>query len=159
MEWSRIESVYNFFWGVGGVTSLKRVSAGWDVWHLFKMWWINFQDLWVPKKDNIQHIDIFFSPLSSATLDSAVTDGKYGAKHFTMRTGKDVVSCVYFENVSPTVPQLSDVLFFLNGSVPLSTFGCISLCILLSFLMMHLFAFLLYLTSKWESSMLIYSAN
>ncbi|XP_076130810.1 spermatogenesis-associated protein 22 isoform X2 [Alosa pseudoharengus] len=33
-----------------------------------------------------------------ATLDSAVTDGKYSAKHFLMRTGRDVVSCVFFEN-------------------------------------------------------------
>ncbi|XP_062392177.1 spermatogenesis-associated protein 22 isoform X2 [Sardina pilchardus] len=33
-----------------------------------------------------------------ATLDSAVTDGKYSAKHFLVRTGRDVVSCVYFEH-------------------------------------------------------------
>uniref|UniRef100_A0AAY4EU57 Spermatogenesis-associated protein 22 n=1 Tax=Denticeps clupeoides TaxID=299321 RepID=A0AAY4EU57_9TELE len=33
-----------------------------------------------------------------ATLDSAVTLGKYGAKSFLMRTGRDVVSCIYYEN-------------------------------------------------------------
>ncbi|XP_031427411.2 spermatogenesis-associated protein 22 isoform X2 [Clupea harengus] len=40
-----------------------------------------------------------------ASLDSAVTDGKYGAKHFLMRTGRDVVSCVYYEN-DQALPKL-----------------------------------------------------
>ncbi|XP_063060114.1 spermatogenesis-associated protein 22 [Engraulis encrasicolus] len=33
-----------------------------------------------------------------ASLDSAVTDGKFGAKHFLLRTGRDVVQCVYYEH-------------------------------------------------------------
>lgn len=38
--------------------------------------------------------------LFTATLDSAVTVADYGAKKFLMRNGKDVVQCLYFENVS-----------------------------------------------------------
>lgn len=38
--------------------------------------------------------------LSSATLDSAVTLGQHGAKNFLMRDGKEVVQCVFYENVS-----------------------------------------------------------
>lgn len=38
--------------------------------------------------------------LFTATLDSAVTVADYGAKKFLMRDGKDVVQCLYFENVS-----------------------------------------------------------
>lgn len=37
--------------------------------------------------------------LSSATLDSAVTLGHHGAKNFLMRDGKEVVQCVFYENV------------------------------------------------------------
>ncbi|XP_036435795.1 spermatogenesis-associated protein 22 [Colossoma macropomum] len=40
-----------------------------------------------------------------ATLDSAVTVGKYGAKNFLMRNGKDVVPCVYYEN-DQVLPRL-----------------------------------------------------
>ncbi|KAL7834603.1 hypothetical protein SRHO_G00288500 [Serrasalmus rhombeus] len=40
-----------------------------------------------------------------ATLDSAVTVGKYGAKNFLMRDGKDVVPCVYYEN-DQVLPRL-----------------------------------------------------
>lgn len=38
--------------------------------------------------------------LPSATLDSAVTLGHHGAKNFLMRDGKDVLQCVFYENVS-----------------------------------------------------------
>lgn len=38
--------------------------------------------------------------LPSATLDSAVTLGHLGAKNFLMRDGKEVVTCVFYENVS-----------------------------------------------------------
>ncbi len=38
--------------------------------------------------------------LITATLDSAVTVGEHGAKKFLMRDGKEVVNCLYFENVS-----------------------------------------------------------
>lgn len=38
--------------------------------------------------------------LPSATLDSAVTLGRHGAKNFLMRDGKEVVQCVFYENVS-----------------------------------------------------------
>lgn len=38
--------------------------------------------------------------LPSATLDSAVTLGLHGAKNFLMRDGKEVVLCVFYENVS-----------------------------------------------------------
>lgn len=37
---------------------------------------------------------------STATLDSAVTLGRYGAKNFLMRDGKEVVQCVFYETVS-----------------------------------------------------------
>ncbi|KAB5522582.1 hypothetical protein PHYPO_G00161220 [Pangasianodon hypophthalmus] len=40
-----------------------------------------------------------------ATLDSAVTIGKYGAKNFLMRDGKDTVPCVYYEN-DQVLPRL-----------------------------------------------------
>ncbi|XP_028323426.1 spermatogenesis-associated protein 22 [Gouania willdenowi] len=33
-----------------------------------------------------------------ATLDSAVTLGRYGAKSFLMRDGKEVVQCIFYEN-------------------------------------------------------------
>jgi hypothetical protein len=36
----------------------------------------------------------------TATLDSAVTAGSHGAKNFLMRDGKEVVQCVFYENVS-----------------------------------------------------------
>lgn len=38
--------------------------------------------------------------LSAATLDSAVTVGHYGAKNFLLRDRKEVIQCVFFENVS-----------------------------------------------------------
>lgn len=37
--------------------------------------------------------------LPSASLDSAVTLGPHGAKNFLMRDGKEVVQCVFYENV------------------------------------------------------------
>lgn len=37
---------------------------------------------------------------SPATLDSAVTLGHYGAKNFLLRDKKDVVQCIFYENVS-----------------------------------------------------------
>ncbi|XP_017316192.1 spermatogenesis-associated protein 22 isoform X1 [Ictalurus punctatus] len=40
-----------------------------------------------------------------ATLDSAVTIGKFGAKNFLMRDGKDAVPCVYYEN-DQVLPRL-----------------------------------------------------
>ncbi|XP_027034489.1 spermatogenesis-associated protein 22 [Tachysurus fulvidraco] len=40
-----------------------------------------------------------------ATLDSAVTIGKFGAKNFLMRDGKDTVPCVYYEN-DQVLPRL-----------------------------------------------------
>lgn len=41
-----------------------------------------------------------FADFVLGTLDSAVTIGKFGAKNFLMRDGKDTVPCVYYENVS-----------------------------------------------------------
>lgn len=41
---------------------------------------------------------ISFAP--PATLDSAVTVGRYGAKNFLLRDGKEVVQCAFYENVS-----------------------------------------------------------
>ncbi|XP_058239799.1 spermatogenesis-associated protein 22 [Hemibagrus wyckioides] len=40
-----------------------------------------------------------------ATLDSAVTIGRFGAKNFLMRDGKDTVPCVYYEN-DQVLPRL-----------------------------------------------------
>lgn len=45
-------------------------------------------------------INLAACALSSATLDSAVTLGHHGAKNFLMRDGKEVVQCVFYENVS-----------------------------------------------------------
>lgn len=49
-------------------------------------------------KKNTINLTGFTSP--SATLDSAVTVGRYGAKNFLLRDGKEVVQCVFYENVS-----------------------------------------------------------
>lgn len=38
--------------------------------------------------------------LSAATMDSAVTVGHYGAKNFLLRDRKEVIECVFYENVS-----------------------------------------------------------
>ncbi|XP_060768335.1 spermatogenesis-associated protein 22 isoform X2 [Neoarius graeffei] len=51
---------------------------------------------WSQFKDKIPMMFEIF-----ATLDSAVTIGKFGAKNFLMRDGKDTVPCVYYENVLP----------------------------------------------------------
>ncbi|XP_015240734.1 PREDICTED: spermatogenesis-associated protein 22 [Cyprinodon variegatus] len=40
-----------------------------------------------------------------ATLDSAVTLGRYGAKNFLLRDGKDVLQCVFYEN-EQALPRL-----------------------------------------------------
>ncbi|XP_051954955.1 spermatogenesis-associated protein 22 [Xyrauchen texanus] len=40
-----------------------------------------------------------------ATLDSAVTVGEHGAKTFSMRDGKHVIQCLYYENVQ-ALPRL-----------------------------------------------------
>ena len=43
---------------------------------------------------------ILFYVRPTATLDSAVTAGSHGAKNFLMRDEKEVVQCVFYENVS-----------------------------------------------------------
>uniref|UniRef100_A0A672HQ57 Spermatogenesis associated 22 n=1 Tax=Salarias fasciatus TaxID=181472 RepID=A0A672HQ57_SALFA len=48
---------------------------------------------WSKFKDRVPYLFEIF-----ATLDSAVTLGRYGAKSFLMRDGKDVVQCVFYEN-------------------------------------------------------------
>ncbi|XP_066516067.1 spermatogenesis-associated protein 22 [Hoplias malabaricus] len=55
---------------------------------------------WSQFKDKVPMLFEIF-----ATLDSAVTVGKYGAKNFLMRNGKDVVPCVYYEN-DQALPRL-----------------------------------------------------
>uniref|UniRef100_A0A3B1KLC5 Spermatogenesis associated 22 n=1 Tax=Astyanax mexicanus TaxID=7994 RepID=A0A3B1KLC5_ASTMX len=55
---------------------------------------------WSQFKDKVPMLFEIF-----ATLDSAVTVGKYGAKNFLMRDGKDVVSCVYYET-DQVLPRL-----------------------------------------------------
>ncbi|KAI4884441.1 hypothetical protein NFI96_032109, partial [Prochilodus magdalenae] len=55
---------------------------------------------WSQFKDKVPMLFEIF-----ATLDSAVTVGKYGAKNFLMRDGKDVVPCVYYEN-DQVLPRL-----------------------------------------------------
>ncbi|XP_075957486.1 spermatogenesis-associated protein 22 [Anarhichas minor] len=48
---------------------------------------------WSQFKDKVPYLFEIF-----ATLDSAVTVGRHGAKNFLMRDGKEVVSCVFYEN-------------------------------------------------------------
>lgn len=48
---------------------------------------------WSKFKDRVPYLFEIFG-----TLDSAVTLGRYGAKNFLMRDGKDVVQCVFYEN-------------------------------------------------------------
>uniref|UniRef100_A0A4W4EER1 Spermatogenesis associated 22 n=1 Tax=Electrophorus electricus TaxID=8005 RepID=A0A4W4EER1_ELEEL len=55
---------------------------------------------WSQYKDKVPMLFEIF-----ATLDSAVTIGKYGAKNFLMRDGKEAVQCVYYENDQP-LPRL-----------------------------------------------------
>ncbi|XP_069001723.1 spermatogenesis-associated protein 22 [Embiotoca jacksoni] len=55
---------------------------------------------WSQFKDKVLHLFEIF-----ATLDSAVTVGRYGAKSFLMRDGKEVVQCVFYEN-EQALPRL-----------------------------------------------------
>ncbi|XP_051255988.1 spermatogenesis-associated protein 22 [Dicentrarchus labrax] len=48
---------------------------------------------WSQFKDKVPYLFEIF-----ATLDSAVTQGRHGAKKFLMRDGKEVVQCVFYEN-------------------------------------------------------------
>uniref|UniRef100_UPI0037E93F08 spermatogenesis-associated protein 22 n=1 Tax=Semicossyphus pulcher TaxID=241346 RepID=UPI0037E93F08 len=48
---------------------------------------------WSQFKDKVLYLFEIF-----ATLDSAVTLGRHGAKNFLMRDGKQVVQCVFYEN-------------------------------------------------------------
>ncbi|XP_026184813.1 spermatogenesis-associated protein 22 [Mastacembelus armatus] len=48
---------------------------------------------WSQFKDKVSYLFEIF-----ATLDSAVTLGRHGAKNFLMRNGKTVVQCVFYEN-------------------------------------------------------------
>ncbi|XP_037604007.1 spermatogenesis-associated protein 22 isoform X2 [Sebastes umbrosus] len=48
---------------------------------------------WSQFKDKVPYMFELF-----ATLDSAVTLGRHGAKNFLMRDGKDVVPCIFYEN-------------------------------------------------------------
>ncbi|XP_054899278.1 spermatogenesis-associated protein 22 [Poeciliopsis prolifica] len=54
---------------------------------------INGMRHWSQFKDKIPYLFEIF-----ATLDSAVTLGRYGAKSFLLRDGKDVLQCVFYEN-------------------------------------------------------------
>ncbi|XP_068457148.1 spermatogenesis-associated protein 22 isoform X2 [Clinocottus analis] len=48
---------------------------------------------WSQFKDKVPYMFEIF-----ATLDSAVTLGRHGAKNFLLRDGKEVVTCVFYEN-------------------------------------------------------------
>ncbi|XP_023132140.1 spermatogenesis-associated protein 22 isoform X2 [Amphiprion ocellaris] len=48
---------------------------------------------WSQFKDKVPYLFEIF-----ATLDSAVTLGRYGAKNFLIRDGKEAVQCVFYEN-------------------------------------------------------------
>ncbi|XP_049448001.1 spermatogenesis-associated protein 22 isoform X1 [Epinephelus fuscoguttatus] len=48
---------------------------------------------WSQFKDKVPYLFEIF-----ATLDSAVTLGRHGAKNFLMRDGREVVQCVFYEN-------------------------------------------------------------
>uniref|UniRef100_A0A3Q2QD00 Spermatogenesis associated 22 n=1 Tax=Fundulus heteroclitus TaxID=8078 RepID=A0A3Q2QD00_FUNHE len=61
---------------------------------------INGMRHWSQFKDKIPYLFEIF-----ATLDSAVTLGRYGAKNFLMRDGKDVLQCVFYEN-EQVLPRL-----------------------------------------------------
>ncbi|XP_005749593.1 spermatogenesis-associated protein 22 [Pundamilia nyererei] len=55
---------------------------------------------WSQFKDKVPYLFEIF-----ATLDSAVTVGRYGAKNFLLRDGKEVVQCVFYEN-EQVLPRL-----------------------------------------------------
>uniref|UniRef100_A0A3Q1GFZ2 Spermatogenesis associated 22 n=1 Tax=Acanthochromis polyacanthus TaxID=80966 RepID=A0A3Q1GFZ2_9TELE len=55
---------------------------------------------WSQFRDKVPYLFEIF-----ATLDSAVTLGRYGAKNFLIRDGKDVVQCVFYEN-EQVLPRL-----------------------------------------------------
>uniref|UniRef100_A0A3P9LD88 Spermatogenesis associated 22 n=1 Tax=Oryzias latipes TaxID=8090 RepID=A0A3P9LD88_ORYLA len=55
---------------------------------------------WSQFKDKVPYLFEIF-----ATLDSAVTLGRYGAKNFLMRDGKEVLQCVYYET-EQVLPRL-----------------------------------------------------
>uniref|UniRef100_A0A3B5BNV3 Spermatogenesis associated 22 n=1 Tax=Stegastes partitus TaxID=144197 RepID=A0A3B5BNV3_9TELE len=55
---------------------------------------------WSQFKDKVHCLFEIF-----ATLDSAVTVGRYGAKNFLMRDGKEVVQCVFYET-EQVLPRL-----------------------------------------------------
>ncbi|KAM8742162.1 spermatogenesis-associated protein 22 [Acanthopagrus schlegelii] len=55
---------------------------------------------WSQFKDKVPNLFEIF-----ATLDSAVTVGRHGAKNFLMRDGKQVVQCVFYEN-EQVLPRL-----------------------------------------------------
>ncbi|XP_047463160.1 spermatogenesis-associated protein 22 isoform X2 [Mugil cephalus] len=55
---------------------------------------------WSQFKDKVSYLFEIF-----ATLDSAVTLGRYGAKNFLMRDGKEAVQCVFYEN-EQVLPRL-----------------------------------------------------
>ncbi|KAM6907146.1 spermatogenesis-associated protein 22 [Xenentodon cancila] len=55
---------------------------------------------WSQFKDKVSYLFEIF-----ATLDSAVTLGRYGAKNFLMSNGKEVVQCVFYEN-EQALPRL-----------------------------------------------------
>ncbi|AWP00385.1 putative spermatogenesis-associated protein 22 isoform 3 [Scophthalmus maximus] len=57
---------------------------------------------WSQFKDKVPYLFEIF-----ATLDSAVTLGRHGAKTFLMRDGKEVLQCVFYENVRPKKVILS----------------------------------------------------
>ncbi|XP_061595217.1 spermatogenesis-associated protein 22-like [Cololabis saira] len=55
---------------------------------------------WSQFKDKVSYLFEIF-----ATLDSAVTLGRFGAKNFLMSNGKEVVQCVFYEN-EQALPRL-----------------------------------------------------
>ncbi|XP_030602547.1 spermatogenesis-associated protein 22 isoform X2 [Archocentrus centrarchus] len=55
---------------------------------------------WSQFKDRVPYLFEIF-----ATLDSAVTVGRYGAKNFLLRDGKEVVQCAFYEN-EQALPRL-----------------------------------------------------
>lgn len=148
MEWSRKKSVYHFFWGVGGLTSLKWVSASVGMSGIFsKCDELIFKISEFQKRQYSTYWNFFLSSILSNTGLSSHRWEVWCQAFYHADRERCGVMCLLWkcESHSPTIIRCA---VFLNGSVPLSTFGCISPCILLPFLMMHLFVFY----SIWQAN-------
>lgn len=86
-----------------------KVSILFEIFGQFFASWSHLLYTYVWQKENV-------CAFSAATLDSAVTLGRYGAKNFLLRDRKEVVQCVFYENVSLRGQTFSREVKQLTGS-------------------------------------------